>query len=85
MNNPKGPCATRGITKKAAKGHIVPWRLRFWLIGQNVRPGRRLLRRVPPGPLRRRDLAHGTPGRADLLQRGLGGLVVHGAIRENVT
>ena len=39
-------------------------------------------RRVPPGPLRRRDLARGTPGRADLLQRGSGGLVVHGAIRE---
>ena len=39
-------------------------------------------RRVPPGPLRRRDLARGTPGRADLLQRGSDGLVVHGAIRE---
>ena len=31
-------------------------------------------RRVPPGPLRRRDLARGAPGRADLLQRGAGGL-----------
>ena len=36
----------------------------------------------PPRPFRRRDLARGAPGRADLLQRRARRLVVHGGIRE---
>ena len=42
----------------------------------------RARRGAPPRPFRRRDLARGAPGRADLLQRRARRLVVHGGIRE---